>query len=81
MYFSIAWRSTGAVWRWGVVDGHGTGRGPGLKALRERGCLTIAQDQATSAVYGMPKAAAAMQAAVEIRPLDQIAPRLIKAFA
>ena len=39
------------------------------------------QDQATSAVYGMPKAAAAMQAAVEIRPLDQIAPRLIKAFA
>ena len=23
MYFSIAWRSTGAVWRWGVVDGHG----------------------------------------------------------
>ena len=81
MYFSIAWRSTGAVWRWGVVDGHGAGRGPGLKALRERGCLTIAQDQATSAVYGMPKAAAAMQAAVEIRPLDQIAPRLIKAFA
>lgn len=49
--------------------------------MRERGCLTIAQDQATSAVYGMPKAAAAMQAAVEIRPLDQIAPRLIKAFA
>ena len=53
----------------------------GLKALRERGCLTIAQDQATSAVYGMPKAAAAMQAAVEIRPLDKIAPRLIQAFA
>jgi len=32
-------------------------------------------------VYGMPKAAAAIQAAVEIRPLDQIAPRLIQAFA
>ncbi|MNN93410.1 Chemotaxis response regulator protein-glutamate methylesterase of group 2 operon [compost metagenome] len=53
----------------------------GLKAMRERGCLTIAQDQATSAVYGMPKAAAALQAAVEIKPLDQIAPRVIQALA
>lgn len=64
-----------------LLTGMGQDGARGLKALRERGCLTIAQDQATSAVYGMPKAAAAMQAAVEIRPLDQIAPRLIKAFA
>jgi two-component system response regulator WspF len=34
------------------------------------GFLTIAQDQQSSAVYGMPKAAAAIDAAVEIRPLD-----------
>ncbi|CAB3625137.1 chemotaxis response regulator protein-glutamate methylesterase [Achromobacter pestifer] len=64
-----------------LLTGMGQDGARGLKALRERGCLTIAQDQATSAVYGMPKAAAAIQAAVEIRPLDQIAFRLIQAFA
>ncbi len=64
-----------------LLTGMGQDGARGLKALRERGCLTIAQDQATSAVYGMPKAAAAIQAAVEIRPLDRIAPRLIQAFA
>jgi len=31
-------------------------------------------------VYGMPKAAAAIDAAVEIRPLEQIAPRLLEIF-
>ncbi|MFD4838566.1 chemotaxis response regulator protein-glutamate methylesterase [Achromobacter sp. NPDC058515] len=64
-----------------LLTGMGQDGARGLKALRERGCLTIAQDQATSAVYGMPKAAAAMQAAVEIRPLEQIAARVIQAFA
>ncbi|WP_364303539.1 hypothetical protein [Moorena sp. SIO4A5] len=32
-------------------------------------------------VYGMPKAAAELKAAVEILPLDAIAPALIKGFA
>ena len=64
-----------------LLTGMGQDGARGLKALRERGYLTIAQDQASSAVYGMPKAAAAMQAAVEISPLDQIAPRVIQALA
>jgi len=53
----------------------------GLKLLRDRQCLTIAQDKATSAVYGMPKAAAAIGAAAEILPLAAIAPRLTEACA
>ncbi|WP_315131442.1 chemotaxis response regulator protein-glutamate methylesterase [Achromobacter marplatensis] len=81
----VFFQSVAQHWRGTAVGVLLTGMGQdgarGLKALRERGCLTIAQDQATSAVYGMPKAAAAMQAAVEIRPLNQIAPRLIQAFA
>ena len=46
-----------------------------MKALREAGWPTIAQDERSSAVYGMPKAAAALGAA-EVLPLDRIAPRL-----
>jgi two-component system, chemotaxis family, response regulator WspF len=53
----------------------------GLKALRNRGCHTIAQDEGSSAVYGMPKAAAKLNAAVEILALEQIAPALINIFA
>lgn len=44
----------------------------GLLALRTRGWHTIAQDEATSVVYGMPKAAAELNAATEILPLDAI---------
>ena len=50
----------------------------GLKALRDKGWHTIAQDRASSAVYGMPKAAAELDAAVEILPLDKIAGRLAR---
>jgi len=53
----------------------------GLKTLRARGHYTIAQDEATSAVYGMPKAAATLGAAVDILSLDRIAPRLIDTFS
>ncbi|MNY80997.1 Chemotaxis response regulator protein-glutamate methylesterase of group 3 operon [compost metagenome] len=48
--------------------------------MRQQGYLTIAQDQNSSAVYGMPKAAAAIDAAAEIRPLNKIAPRLLEIF-
>jgi chemotaxis response regulator CheB len=49
-----------------------------LKALRNAGAHTIAQDQATSAVYGMPKAAVQLNAAVEVLPLDQIPVAIVR---
>lgn len=64
-----------------LLTGMGRDGARGLKLLRDRQCLTIAQDKATSAVYGMPKAAAAIGAAVEILPLAAIAPRLTEACA
>jgi chemotaxis response regulator CheB len=64
-----------------LLTGMGRDGAVGLKALRDKGRHTIAQDQASSAVYGMPKAAATLNAAVDILPLDQIAPRLVSIFA
>ena len=49
-----------------LLTGMGRDGAQGLKQMRERGFLTIAQDQASCAVYGMPKAAAAIDAAVQI---------------
>jgi chemotaxis response regulator CheB len=62
-----------------LLTGMGRDGAQGLKALRSKGHYTIAQDSFTSAVYGMPKAAAALGAAVDILPLDRIAPRLLDA--
>lgn len=74
---SARWRGCAA----GILlTGMGSDGAMGLKALRTRGRLTIAQDRATSAVYGMPKAAAAVEAASEILPLNRIAARLTRAF-
>jgi len=64
-----------------LLTGMGRDGAKGLKTLRNRGHHTIAQDQATSAVYGMPKAAAALDAAIYILPLERIAPTLTGLFA
>ena len=64
-----------------LLTGMGRDGALGLKALRNKGHYTITQDQATSAVYGMPKAAAKLDAAVDILALEQIAPKLINIFA
>ncbi len=64
-----------------LLTGMGRDGANGLKLMRERGFHTIAQDQQSSAVYGMPKAAAAIDAAVEICSLDAIAPTLCRLWA
>jgi two-component system response regulator WspF len=57
-----------------LLTGMGNDGAGGLAALKGRGWHTIAQDQATSVVYGMPKAAVELNAAVEVLPLPQIGP-------
>jgi two-component system chemotaxis response regulator CheB len=56
-----------------VLSGMGTDGAEGLDRMRQRGALTIAQDEATSAVYGMPRAAAERGAASLVLPLTKIA--------
>jgi chemotaxis response regulator CheB len=81
----VFFKSVCRLWRGDVVGLLLTGMGKdgalGLKALRDRGHYTIAQDRASSAVYGMPKAAAALNAAVDILPMQHIAARLIAVVA
>jgi chemotaxis response regulator CheB len=61
-----------------LLTGMGKDGAVGLKRLRAAGALTIAQDRATSIVYGMPKAAAEIDAAKYILPLESIAAQLIR---
>ncbi|WP_295995237.1 chemotaxis-specific protein-glutamate methyltransferase CheB [Rugamonas sp.] len=59
-----------------LLTGMGRDGADGLLAMRRAGQTTIAQDQASSAVYGMPRAAAELDAAQMILPLDKIGPIL-----
>jgi len=59
-----------------LLSGMGRDGAEGLRALHSRGHHTIVQDRPSSAVYGMPGAAAELHAASEILALDKIGPRL-----
>jgi two-component system response regulator WspF len=59
-----------------LLTGMGRDGADGLLAMRQAGKTTIAQDQASSAVYGMPRAAAEIHAAQHILPLEHIGPQL-----
>jgi len=59
-----------------LLTGMGRDGANGLLAMRQAGQATIAQDEASSAVYGMPRAAAELGAAEKILALDNIAPAL-----
>jgi two-component system chemotaxis response regulator CheB len=61
-----------------ILTGMGSDGAAGLLALRKKGARTIAQDEATSVVYGMPKAARQNGGAEMERPLDEIAGTLMR---
>jgi two-component system chemotaxis response regulator CheB len=61
-----------------ILSGMGSDGAKGIAQLRAQGALAIAQDEASSAVWGMPRAAAEVSG-VWVLPLAEIAPALIRA--
>ncbi|MBU8976782.1 MULTISPECIES: chemotaxis response regulator protein-glutamate methylesterase [unclassified Lysobacter] len=64
-----------------LLTGMGDDGARGLLALRKAGAATLAQDEATSVVWGMPGAAVALGAAEETVPLSRVAERLLAGTA
>lgn len=64
-----------------LLTGMGRDGAAGLLAIRRAGGFTIAQDEATSIVYGMPREAALLGAAERILPLQHIGPTIAQLLA
>jgi two-component system chemotaxis response regulator CheB len=60
-----------------LLTGMGCDGAAGMKALKEQGARTFVQDEETSAVFGMPRAALECGAATRSVPLERIAEYLL----
>ena len=61
-----------------ILTGMGSDGCEGLMEIRRKGGRTIAQDESTSVVYGMPKVAFEIGAAEKIFPIEKIGQEIIK---
>ena len=61
-----------------LLTGMGKDGAAGLLALRRAGAQTIAQDEATSVIYGMPREAVLLGAAERVLPLWEIGATLTR---
>jgi two-component system chemotaxis response regulator CheB len=62
-----------------LLTGMGRDGADGLNLMRERGAVTIGQDEATSVVWGMPGVAFAIGAVQQVLPLAEIAEAMVGA--
>jgi two-component system chemotaxis response regulator CheB len=61
-----------------VLTGMGNDGAEGTRKIREMGGITLAQDEESSLIYGMPKAAKETGCVDMVLPLDSIAGELVK---
>lgn len=79
LFHSVA-QTCGSAALAALLTGLGKDGAQGMLELREAGAHTLAQDERTSIVFGMPRAAIELGAACEIVSLDDMAPRLMRAL-
>ncbi|WP_313756546.1 chemotaxis response regulator protein-glutamate methylesterase [Tissierella sp.] len=60
-----------------ILTGMGSDGAKGIAKMRQAGSYTIAQDESTSVVYGMPKSASATNCIDIVLPIDKIATKII----
>ena len=73
MLFRSAARSAGRNAVGIIMTGMGDDGARGLLEMKQAGAYTVAQDEATCVVFGMPKEAIARGGVDKVLPLDQIA--------
>lgn len=61
-----------------ILTGMGRDGADGLRAMRQAGCETLGQDEASCVVYGMPRVAFEVGAVQKQLSLDQIGARLVR---
>ena len=61
-----------------ILTGMGDDGARGMKALHDRGARTIAQNEATCVVFGMPKEAIGLGAVDEVMAINQVARSILK---
>jgi two-component system chemotaxis response regulator CheB len=64
-----------------LLTGMGDDGARGLKEMREEGAATIAQDEATSVVWGMPGSAVKIGAAMHVLPIQEIGQQVLALVA
>jgi len=79
LFESVA-RAVGPVAVGAILTGMGRDGARGLKAMRDAGCYTVGQSQASALVYGMPRVAFEEGAVMEQAPVEHIAARLAAAL-
>jgi two-component system, chemotaxis family, protein-glutamate methylesterase/glutaminase len=60
-----------------LLTGMGNDGAKGLLAMRKAGAHTVAQDEATSVIFGMPEQAIKLGAARDVMALDRVAKRIV----
>jgi len=60
-----------------IMTGMGDDGARGLKEMKTAGAFTVAQDEATSVVFGMPREAIELGAADKVLPLEKLAAQII----
>ncbi len=79
LFQSVA-RSAGRNAVGALLTGMGADGAKGMLAMKEAGAYTVAQNEETCVVYGMPREAVKLDAATDVLPLEKIADALLHAL-